>query len=126
MMKTCFDVNVLLEVLLRGRKKSNVASTILSRTQQAYISPLSAHIYVHFGKKENHNIADLLEDLQNYKITDMGEPAVRWAIRNRQDDDFEDALQIACAVLEGCGKFVTFDANLSKKYSHFIDIHLLS
>ncbi|HTE22556.1 MAG TPA: PIN domain-containing protein [Candidatus Limnocylindria bacterium] len=125
-MKTCFDANILLEVLLRGRRKAEVAAAALVRAEQACISPLSAHLYVYFGQKEKHTLADLLEDIQSYKITDMGSPVLRWAITNRQDDDFEDALQVACAVLGDCKQFVTFDGKLAKNYGSLIDVTLLS
>ena len=42
------------------------------------------------------------------------------------DDDFEDALQIACATREACAKFATLDHGLAKKYSRSIRIDLLS
>lgn len=126
-MKTFFDTNVLLETILEGRKKSHVAGIVLSRAEHSYISPLTAHLYVYFAKKEGHAVNELLKDLQSYQLTDMNSPAVQWAIKNRKNDDFEDALQIACAVLDGCDIFVTFDKNLYRDYKDLptIEIRLL-
>jgi predicted nucleic acid-binding protein len=124
-MSTFIDANVLLEMLLEGRRKPDAARKAIARTDQAVISPLVVHLYTHFGKKEKHPLPDLLEDLESYTIIPMAATHVAWAVANRQDDDFEDALQVACAVLHGCKMFVTFDAGLAKNYDKFIRIKLL-
>ncbi len=125
-MKTFFDANVLLETLLIERKKAHIAVTVLSRTQDAAISPLTTHLYVYFGKREKHAVSELLEDLQAYQIAPMDQHVFEWAVTNRQYESFEDALQVACAVLGGYDRFVTFDSQLSKNYRQFIDIQLLA
>ena len=125
-MKTCIDANVLLETLLEGRIKANVATKYLSRVENGALSPLSAHLYVHFGIKEKHAVADLLQDLQAYRMLTMDEAVVRWAAANVQGNHFEDALQVASALLDGCDRFVTFDGPLAKNYGQFIDIQLLA
>ncbi|HUS25846.1 MAG TPA: hypothetical protein VMY99_00665 [Nevskiaceae bacterium] len=55
----------------------------------------------------------------------MGTAEVAWAIKYRQNDDFEDALQVACAVLEGCKEFITLDARLANSYGRFIEMRVL-
>jgi predicted nucleic acid-binding protein len=44
---------------------------------------------------------------------------------NFKGDDFEDALQVACAIREGCNNLVTLDGSLSKKYAQYIAIDLI-
>ena len=124
-MSTCIDANVLLEMLLEGREKPDVARAAIAQANRAVISPLTVHLYTHFGKKEKHRLSDLLEDLDSYNVISMAAAQVAWAVANHQDDDFEDALQIGCAVLEKCDRFITFDQMLAKNYSRFIDIRLL-
>ena len=41
------------------------------------------------------------------------------------DDGYEDALQIAVAIREGCSAFVTLDKSLAEKYAKVIPIDLL-
>lgn len=126
-MKIFFDANVLLEVLLEGRKKAHMAHSYIARVRDGYISPLVAHLYVRFGTKEGHVLEDLLEDIKLYKITEMNQKTVQWAMQNLKDNDFEDALQIGSAIYAGCDVFVTFDEKLFKKYKSLaiIKIELL-
>lgn len=125
-MKSCIDINVLLETLLESRQHADQAMEAIRQAGTATISSLSVHLYVYFGQRERHSLASLLEDLSAYAVLTMDEQVVRWAVANRQDDDFEDALQVGCAVLEGCKKFITFDQKLAKNYGRFIDMQLLS
>lgn len=123
---TFIDANVLLETLIPGRKYLDQAKTALAEGQgQTAISPLSVHLFVYFGRKEGFPLDDLLSIAKEHWITSFGSEQVEWAVRNRQDNDFEDALQVACAVLHGCTSFVTFDGPLAENYGRFIDIRLL-
>lgn len=125
-MSTFFDANVLLEILIAQRPGKTAAIAALGEAKKAFISPLSVHLYVYFGKKEGYPVTQLSEEVLAYQITDMGPAVVQWAISHCKDDDFEDALQVGCAVMEGCNKFVTFDSKLAKRYSSYIDIQLLT
>lgn len=118
------DANVLLETVLKGRRHAEKAQKYIS-SRSVVISPLTAHLFVYFGQKDGLENNLLLAMLTNHRFTDFGTPQVMWAIRNYQDNDFEDALQVACAVLEGCQTFVTFDRKLAQRYQKFINIHLL-
>ncbi len=122
-MSVFLDANILLEVLLPGRPKATLASSYARN--EAVVSPLSAHLYVHFGKKEGYSVNALCNRLALLNYTSLGKAEIHWAISNCQDDDFEDALQVACAVLDGCELFVTLDKFLAHKYQKFIDIKLL-
>lgn len=124
-MKSFFDVNVLLEMLLEGRLGLSVALAAVSEADSASISPLVAHLYVHFGLKEKHQLKPLTSDLQEYQMLDMNQATVDWAIQNSQNNDFEDALQVGSAILGGCRQFVTFDVDLARNYGKFIKVKLL-
>ena len=43
-----------------------------------------------------------------------------WARKNEQGKDFEDALQMACAVRNSCEQFVTLDKGFAKKYQGLV------
>ena len=121
MTRTFFDANFLLESLLPQRAKTKIATDLLA-VSHVVISPLTAHLFVHFGKKEKFSIEKLTNIIIDYDITQMSREEILWAMTNRQSDDFEDALQVACAVLAGCDEFITFDSPLAKNYSRFIKI----
>ncbi|NNN21595.1 MAG: type II toxin-antitoxin system VapC family toxin, partial [Acidimicrobiales bacterium] len=113
-MSTFLDTNVLLEVLLPGRPKAKAAARYALR--ESVVSPLTAHLYVYFGEKEGFPLESLMRNLALLKFTDLGDTQVRWAITNCQGDDFEDALQVACAVTYGSVEFVTLDKSLALRY----------
>ena len=122
-MSTFLDTNFLLEVLLPGRPKAKVAAKYAQR--ESVVSPLAAHLYVYFGKKEGFPLDSLMRNLSLLKFTDLGNAQVRWAVTNCQGDDFQDALQVACAVTYGSEEFVTLDNSLAQRYSKFIKVKLL-
>lgn len=118
------DANVLLETVLKDRKYAEKAQRYVG-SNNTIISPLTAHLFVYFGKKDGLEIKVLLDMLTKHRFTDFSTHQIMWAVQNLQDNDFEDALQIACAVLQGCQKFVTFDKKLAQNYQHFINIDVL-
>jgi predicted nucleic acid-binding protein len=124
-MKTFFDANVLLEILLPDRANPDKAIKALQATNAHIISPLTVQLYAHFGHKQGFDLDQLLKDVSLYTISDFGKDKVAWAINNRQDADFEDALQVACALASDAQTFVTFDKKLAKNYQQFINIKVL-
>jgi predicted nucleic acid-binding protein len=122
-MSTFLDANILLEVLLPGRQKAALADKYLQ--EEAVVSPLTAHLYAYFGTKEGFSIEALTKELALLNYTELGDDEVRWALANCQGDDFEDALQVACAVISGSELFVTLDKPLAQKYQKFINMQVL-
>ncbi len=118
------DANVLLETILKGRKNIIKAQDYVS-SHDIIISPLSAHLFVYFGLRDGLELNLLLDMLIKHRFTNFGIEEVMWATKNYQDDDFEDALQVACAVMQDCQTFVTFDKKLAQEYSQFIDVKVL-
>lgn len=122
-MSIFLDANILLEVLLPGRPKAALAYSYAQK--EAVVSPLSAHLYAYFGRKEGFSTEALTKQLALLNYTDLGDNEVRWAIANYQGEDFEDALQVACAIMSGCKLFVTLDKPLSQRYQRFINVKVL-
>ena len=122
-MSVFLDANILLEVLLPGRLKVALADSYAQK--EAVVSPLSAHLYVYFGKKEGFSVEALSKQLTLLNYTHLSGDEVRWAITNCQDDDFEDALQVACAVLSESELFVTLNKTLAQKFHKFINMKVL-
>lgn len=123
-MKLFLDANVILETLLPGRKYAAQAESYTANPD-AIISPLTAHLYVYFGQRGGIDTSKLLANLDLFNYSDIDDSTVRWAIQNCVDGDFEDALQIASAILSGCDTFVTLDRRLVSQYKTHIEFKLL-
>jgi predicted nucleic acid-binding protein len=112
------DASVILEITLYDRPHFKQAQKFLETVEDdTAISMLSAHLIMHFGRKQQ--IADpLLQGVigENELLAITPEDYV-WALANERGKDFGDALQIATAIRSGCTTFVTFDASLAKAYT---------
>lgn len=54
--------------------------------------------------------------LTDYQLLSLDQADFDWAFANVRNDDFEDALQLAVAVRNGCEQFITFDKGLFETY----------
>lgn len=118
------DANILLESILPNRQRVGAARQYMQK-HFTTISPLSVHLLAHFGTRYKVDLDVLLELAKQHRLTDFGATEIAWATRYREDDDFEDALQVGCAVMAGCKEFVTFDKKLAKLYGKHITMKLL-
>ena len=112
------DADVLLEIILKDRPHVNQAKQFLEALDDdTAISLLTAHLIMHFGRKE-HIVDGLLERVigENELLAITPEDYI-WAAKHEQGRDFEDALQIAAALRHGCDTFVTFDSSLARTYA---------
>ena len=112
------DANVVLEVILKDRPHFDEAKKFLETiTDVTAISVLTVHLIMHFGRKAGIR-DDLLEGIINEnELLSITPEDYIWAVLNEQGKDFEDALQIATAIRNGCSSFITFDTTLAKKYT---------
>jgi predicted nucleic acid-binding protein len=117
------DANVILEVSLRdGPQLDAVKQFLENTTVDTAISMLTVHLVMHFGRKAG--VTDeLLEAIigENELLSLMPEDYV-WAALNEKGRDFEDAIQMAVAIRNGCTSFATFDKSLANAYASLADI----
>jgi predicted nucleic acid-binding protein len=112
---------VLLEILL-GRQNDRSARKLLQdQVDDVYISAHTAHLVIHFGLAIV-EMPVLRAFLADYKILGLESNDFEWALTNIRDKDFEDALQLAVAVRNGCDEFVTFDTHLVESYKDLLQI----
>jgi predicted nucleic acid-binding protein len=112
------DANILLEITLKDRPHYPQVKKFLETSNDATaISMLTAHLVMHFGRKEQSDDLFLLGVIAENKLISLSPEDYMWAITNEQGKDFEDALQMAMAIRAGCESFVTLDASLAKKYA---------
>ncbi len=115
------DANILLAIIL-GRNKRNQARQLLKgQKEKPYISALTAHLVVHFGQAIV-ELPTLRKFLGDYIVLSLERTDFEWAFMNMRGNDFEDALQIAVAIRNGCDSFATFDKDLAKNYEELLTI----
>lgn len=118
------DANVLLEVIQK-RTRAKSCEQFLSNDKNKAISTLTLDLVMYFVERDKlpwESVKSFLESFSWLPVTDAD---AQWAFMNFKGYDFEDALQIACAIREGCSRLVTLDRSLSKKYAQDIVIDLI-
>lgn len=117
------DTNVLLEIILGRDGQAAARKAVESQPRNLFISSLTAHLIVHFGKV----IVDLpvlRAFLADYTILSLESVDFEWAFTNIRNNDFEDALQLAVAIRNGCSNFLTFDKGFYEAYTEIPSIRL--
>lgn len=109
------DANVILEILLERKNDKVARRFIKNNAGHLAISALTAHLVVHFGSKVV-DLPILRQFLGDYYMLEMTYMDFDWAFNNARSSDFEDALQLAIAIRNGCNEFVTFESQLYKVY----------
>lgn len=117
------DANVILEIIL-SRPMENAARQLLKIAgPRPCISALTAHLIVHFGLGLT-DLQVLRQLLADYEVLALKAVDFEWAFTNARNNDFEDALQLAVAIRNGCQTFVTFDKSLHSAYKTLPNIRL--
>jgi predicted nucleic acid-binding protein len=105
-----------------GRPNEKLARQIIEKqNDNIYISALTAHLVVHFGQSIA-ALPILRAFLSDYIVLSLDASDFEWAFTNMRDNDFEDALQLAVAIRNGCEQFVTFDKDLATTYDNMVQI----
>lgn len=121
------DANVLLEIILDRPRQKVARETVKRHAGSSAISALTGHLVVHFGLSRT-DMPVLRAFLADYQVLALEPSDFEWAFTNARNPDFEDALQLAVAIRNGFGQFLTFDKKLFETYKSLptIKIGLLS
>jgi predicted nucleic acid-binding protein len=120
-LKTLFlDTNVVLELLFK-RQQVPILLPKLEQYNQVYISFLTVHLIYHFGKKIQLEDWELNFILSRFKILNQGSNTYETAKQICKDQDFEDALQLACAIEGNIKDVITLDEKMKKLYSAYFN-----
>lgn len=125
---TVLDTNILLEILeLRQYYEATLATLKLHQDTQSMLGISTLTVSNTFYLAERHKVSPQRVELliQNYQIFSIIPEDITWALSYYQGKDFEDALQIASALREGCTAFLTIEASLAAKYSHLLNVELI-
>lgn len=121
------DTNVLLEILEGRRGLEAAQAVIASHSPSTPIGVSTLTISHVFYMAERHKLpfARVEALLANYEVIDVIANDIAWALKRYKQKDFEDALQVAAAIREGCTSFITLDAGLAKKYRKHLSVALI-
>ena len=123
--KNFFDANILLESALKRKHKKEVDILLHASAGHASISVLTVHLVVYFASKDIY-LQDIRNFLDDFIVLPINNNDVSWTFDNLQGNDFEDALQLACAVNSECDNFVTLDQSLIKRYEKQAPINFIT
>lgn len=112
----CLDANVLIEVVLQRQRYLQAERAITFLKERPYISMLSLHLVVYFCRIAHLPFSVIHNALDKVELLDLTSADYHWAKLNMRDKDFEDALQLAVAIRNGCDTFMTFDKKLYDTY----------
>lgn len=115
------DANILLEILLGRPNEKSARKWLEEQDDEIFISTLTAHLVTQFGKSIV-ELPVLRAFLADYELLSLEANDFEWAFTNARDRDFEDALQLAVAIRNGCEEFITFDKRLAETYKDLIQI----
>jgi predicted nucleic acid-binding protein len=121
------DANIALEIILERQNMQLAKDLLLKHSDNnLYVSSLTAHLIIYFGQKRV-GLPILRQFLEDYTILSLDAVDFEWAFNNIRNNDFEDALQLAVAIRNGCSSFITFDKSLVDAYNSLnsIPIHLV-
>jgi predicted nucleic acid-binding protein len=121
----CFDANVLIEIIV-GRKYAQACKDYIdSAKEDMATTMLSVDLAMYYAESNKLDPIPIEQFLRLFIWLPMTDSDGEWAFEHYANDDFEDALQVSCALREGCNKFATLDGPLSKKYPDVIAVDLL-
>ena len=118
------DANVLLEVILK-RSRSSACEKFLRDGGDKAISVLSLDIVMYFVERHKLSAEPVKKFLESFEWLSVVDTDAHRAFARYGSNDFEDVLQVSCAVREGCSSFATLDKGLAKKYAQAIKVWLI-
>ncbi len=119
--KVFLDTNVVMEVLFQRGKRADLQKLVMSLPDRTYlaISVLTVGTVFYYAERAKIAKTRVHDLLSEFIILDMGAEDYDWAVDNDQND-FEDALQVACALRHDCSKLITLDKGLAKNHRKHI------
>ena len=124
----CLDANILLDVALERTHKTaceSLIDTARKNREELAITALTLDIVMYYAERHRIDMGWIQQYLNLFTWLPVEEADAHWAFARFKGKDFEDGLQVACALREKCSKFVTIDRGLAKKYATLMQIELI-
>jgi predicted nucleic-acid-binding protein len=121
------DTNAVMEILAARKRQGNIQAAIAHHSSKNDLALSSLTVSNLFYLAEKHKIPMARTEIliSSYKFYDVQARDVIWALKQYGGKDFEDALQVAAALREGCKTFITIDKKLATKYGKYLNIQLI-
>ena len=118
------DADVLLEVILK-RAHAKECEQFLINDKNKAVFTITLDLFMYFVERDKLPWEPVKKFLESFNWLPVTDSDAQWSFMNFKGDDFEDALQVACAIREGCNYFATLDEPLSRKYEKIMKIDLI-
>ena len=126
--KLYLDSNICIYLLDEENYFTSKITQIIKSHSQLYISSMSYVFVMQKGIKHptlDFSLLELYDMTKSYTICNLNEHILEKARIICQDNDFEDAVQVATALEYNLDVMLTADKNLAKKYSQYLQIILV-
>jgi predicted nucleic acid-binding protein len=97
-----------------------------SLDEPACLSVLTVSHCMYFAEQKKLDLIAVRAQLEKFLVLSVSPEDSIWAFDNYAGRDYEDALQVACALRHGCTKFLTLDKDLARKYARDIKVKLVA
>ena len=116
------DTNILLDVLERRPRFEKVAQVLQKYSiYSSSVVAIATSFYI-AQKEIGLRVSDLKRLTSDFIILNNGAAELSKAYEICADEDLEDAIQVATAIIGGADTFLTADKKLLKNYGHLIDV----
>lgn len=121
------DANALIDLYLSRPRLKKLSQVLAEINGQLVTSVLSVELCSYISRKEKDRGLKQLQDFMNgIDILALADSTLSLSFRIAQDEDLEDALQVACALENAVDVFITGDVKLAKRYGHLLKIKLIT
>ena len=122
----CIDANIVLDIILQRTNKSVCEDYLRQGNQEFAVTTLTVSLVMYFAEMKNIKLREVQGLLERFTWLSVASEDGEWAFKNYNDDDYEDAMQIGCAIRNKCDRFATLDKGLFKKYQNTLSVDLLN
>jgi predicted nucleic acid-binding protein len=121
----CLDTNIVLELLLERQRADLCREYVATSIDDLALTPITVSTVMYYAEGKHLDLPSTERVLRSFTWLTTVEADVTWAFEHYAGHDFEDALQVACALREVCSEFVTLDKGLAQKYAAVLSVRLL-
>lgn len=121
----CIDANVILEIVEKRAHAAACEHLLKNTTEKRAISTLTLDLVMYFVERDKISLPPVKTFLESFTWLPVTEADAAWALAHFDGKDFEDGLQVACAMREQCSMLATLDKGLAKKYARHLPVKLV-